>query len=100
MYAKGNLIEKGTEATINGDEVNIIEPDELTGTADGDYAYFRYTYDLKNRLVQVDKSIEGEVIPVAYYAYDVDGYRVSKTDRAENVIDYVFDLNGKIQDKR
>ncbi len=94
--ANGNLTEKGTEATVKGDEVDITDPDELTGTADGDYAYFRYTYDLKNRLVQVDKSVEGVVIPVASYTYDVDGYRVSKTDRDESVIDYVFDLNGKI----
>ncbi|MDC7224289.1 MAG: hypothetical protein PQJ60_11150, partial [Spirochaetales bacterium] len=46
----GNMVEKGTEAEISGDTVNILSPDELTEEAGEDYAYYSYEYDLKNRL--------------------------------------------------
>ncbi|MDC7224243.1 MAG: hypothetical protein PQJ60_10920, partial [Spirochaetales bacterium] len=92
----GNMVEKGTEAEVSGDTVNILSPDELTEEAGEDYAYYSYEYDLKNRLADVDRYVDGELIEVASYTYDIDSYRVSKTDREGLTTDFVFDLSGKI----
>ena len=91
--AAGNLVKKGNNYTINGNQVTFT----TTGTG---VEYWEYTYDLLNRLISVTKN--GTI--VAEYGYDPGGVRVVKkvyqngvnTDR----IHYVFEGTEPIFEKR
>ena len=75
----GNLIAKGNQFTVNGDQVTLT----TTGTG---VEYWQYNYDLLNRLIQVTKN--GTIVSI--YGYDPDGLRVVK--KANGVTThYVFE---------
>jgi hypothetical protein len=83
----GNLIEKETDYTINGEEL-IFDND------DGEY--WKYEYGLLNRMTSVYKSDAGKNNKqlVAEYTYDADNYRMKKDSVEEGVTYFVFGLNG------
>ena len=82
----GNMVEKGD--SFSEDKTSVYQ--------EGDYT--NYGYDLFNRLVEVKKLNEttNEVETVAEYVYNVNGYRIRKTDGDGNTTNYVFDLEGKV----
>jgi len=80
--ANGNLIEKGSSFTVE----NYVVSFNLT---QGEY--WKYTYDLLNRLNKVAKN--GQVI--AEYLYDESGLRIQKTG-ADGIVNYVFDTAGNL----
>jgi hypothetical protein len=85
----GNLTEKGTDYTLNGEELIF---DRVEGE------YWKYEYDLLNRMTAVYKSDAGtdNIRLVARYTYDADNYRVKKNSAAEGVTYFVFGLNGEV----
>ena len=86
--AAGNVVEKGNQFTINGDEVAFT-------TAGEGVEYWRYKYDLLNRLIKVTKN----GILVSEYAYDPEGLRVVKRAKGETT-HYVFQGTEPIFEKR
>ncbi|MCL5125900.1 MAG: hypothetical protein M1511_15655, partial [Deltaproteobacteria bacterium] len=80
--ANGNLIKKGNQYQITGEQV--------TFTTDGPFAeLWEYGYDLLNRLVTVKKN----GVQVSSYVYDPTGLRVAKRG-SKGETDYAFDLSG------
>jgi RHS repeat-associated protein len=81
----GNLVEKGKSFTENGDEVSI----DPTGE------YWRYEYDVLNRLSRVYRHDPdtSAVALVVEYGYDVNNLRIYRKAGA-NVTRYVFDTDG------
>ncbi len=98
--SNGNMTAKGTEPLRNGAEIKLVEghPDfsETTGI------YWRYEYDLFNRLVRVEKSAAGKagLVKIAEYLYGEDHLRVKKTrftgGSADEVKYYSFGNNGEL----
>ncbi|MDA3939144.1 MAG: hypothetical protein PF693_07530 [Spirochaetia bacterium] len=89
--ANGNMTEKGSVFTETGDEITITKEDE----------YFRYEYDLLNRLKNVyslDELTEEEVL-VKSYAYNASGMRILAEDAEGIKTYYTFDLDGKVVEK-
>ena len=86
--AAGNVVEKGNQFTINGDEVAFT-------TAGEGVEYWRYKYDLLNRLIKVTKN----GILVSEYAYDPEGLRVVKRAKGETT-HYVFQGTEPIFEKK
>lgn len=82
----GNLIEKGSSYSESIDGLTINKSD----------IYYSYTYDLKNRLVEVSKynSEINDTEVVATYLYDSNNYRIQKTDSEGKVTKYIFDIYG------
>ena len=89
----GNLIAKGNTYTINGDVVTFT-------TSGAGVEYWQYTYDLLNRLTEVDQN----GATVAQYGYDPDGLRVIKrvftSGSQTDTIHYIFEGNEPIFEKR
>jgi RHS repeat-associated protein len=85
----GNLTEKGTDYTLNGEEL-------IFDSVEGEY--WRYEYDFLNRMTAVYKSESGieNIQLVAEYTYDADNYRVKKDSVEEGVTYFVFGLNGEV----
>jgi hypothetical protein len=85
----GNLTEKGTHYTLNGEEM-IFDSEE------GEY--WKYEYDLLNRMTAVYKSDGGKDNKqlVAEYTYDADNYRVKKDSVEEGITYFIFGLNGEV----
>ena len=92
----GNLTEKGTHNTASSsDPVSF-------STTEGEY--WKYGYDLLNRLLNVSKSDSGSANAqlIAEYLYDYQGYRILKTKTEDGVTEterYVFDLGGNLLSK-
>jgi len=62
---------------------------------------WKYTYDLRNRLIMVEQRIEDTLEEVAKYVYDYNGYRIEKIDSDDVRTQYVFDQFGNmIQEER
>jgi RHS repeat-associated protein len=86
--AAGNMTEKGNQFTINGDTVTFT-------TSGDEVEYWKYKYDLLNRLIAVTKN--GTL--VAEYEYDPEGLRVVK--KAKGVTThYVFEGTEPIFEKK
>ena len=86
--ANGNLVEKGNRYTEAGGEPAI----EAAGE------YFRYEYDLLNRLIRVHRydAEAGAVVQAASYGYNTDNLRVYRRDRAGQETFYLFDESGNL----
>lgn len=82
----GNLLEKGNVWTESGDTVSI--------TATGEY--WKYEYDLLNRLTKVYQynADSAAVELVVEYGYDVNNLRVYRKTSAGEITHFVFDLDG------
>jgi RHS repeat-associated protein len=87
--ANGNLVEKGSAYAIGNGQVAFTRK-----SGDG-VEYWKYTYDVLNRLIRVEKNEEvaGE------YGYDPDGLRVWKRAGGAT-IHYVFEGAEPIFEKR
>lgn len=81
----GNLLEKGNVWTESGDTVSI--------TATGEY--WKYEYDLLNRLTKVYQynADSAAVELVVEYGYDVNNLRVYRKTAAGEITHFVFDLD-------
>jgi RHS repeat-associated protein len=88
--AAGNLVEKGNKYTIASDQMTITTK---SGTG---VEYWKYGYDLLNRLVKVQKN--GKT--VVEYGYDPEGMRVVKKSTENWTTHYVFDGNEPIFEKQ
>jgi len=80
--ANGNLIQKGTNYTINGDQVTIHARGE----------WWEYEYDLLNRLVSVKKN--GRF--VAGYMYDGAGRRVKRAGAGNEITHFIYNQWGQL----
>ncbi len=93
--ANGNMVEKGSVYTDDGNDLEISMEDE----------YWLYEYDLLNRLTKVykwDKDVNGGVgdtVLVKSYRYNASGYRVVSTDADGVSTYYSFDINGRMVEK-
>lgn len=89
----GNMVEKGSKFTINGDNVTFV-------TSGEGVEYWQYRYDLLNRLISVSKN--GTII--AEYAYDPEGLRVVKRKYVNGIFSekthYVFEGTEPIFEKK
>lgn len=85
--ANGNLTEKGSVFTGG---------DSLSFSADQG-EYWRYEYDLQNRLVRVLKGLAGSnsAVETASYRYAADGLRLSKT-KAGATSYFVYGMGGNL----
>lgn len=95
--ANGNLVEKGTQYKDYGNDIDVVDPTQADFIHGADAEYFRYVFDLKNRLKAVWKynpQTQGIEL-VSEYLYDVDGMRVKKTSKTQEV-HYIFDNSGKV----
>ncbi|MDY7027332.1 MAG: RHS repeat-associated core domain-containing protein [Spirochaetota bacterium] len=87
----GNTIEKGSEYTESGEELEIEKAGEWWG----------YEYDLLNRLTAVytwNEETESEEL-VKSYRYNGAGYRVAEVDREGQESYSLFDSEGKLAEK-
>ncbi len=83
--ANGNLIEKSNRFTVKADgDVELVR----SGVG---VEYWKYQYDVQNRLVGVEKN--GEVI--AEYGYDVDGMRIL-SEVGDKSTRYVYNCLGNV----
>jgi RHS repeat-associated protein len=82
----GNMIEKGSRFEDTGSQLRFF---------DNEGEYFKYEYDLSNRLVRVLRSDAGTATAAerASYRYGPDGLRISKTT-ANGTTYYVYGLDG------
>jgi RHS repeat-associated protein len=95
--ANGNMVEKGTQYKDFGNDIDVVDPTQSDFIHEADAEYFRYVFDLKNRLKAVWKynpQTQGIEL-VSEYLYDVDGMRVKKTSKLQEV-HYIFDNSGKV----
>jgi RHS repeat-associated protein len=88
--AAGNLVEKGNKFSIASDQVIFITK---SGTG---VEYWKYEYDLLNRLVKVQKN----GATVVEYGYDPEGLRVVKKSTENGTTHYVFDGTEPIYEKQ
>lgn len=82
----GNLIEKGDTYSVNGDKLTITPSEN----------YFKYIYDLKNRLIEVhtyNKETQAVERKVSYI-YDGQNQRIEKINKEGISTRYVFDIFG------
>lgn len=85
--ANGNLIERGDTFTWNASDPVIDQS--------GDYTL--YEFDLLNRLISVFHADDyGGLQIAAEYRYNINGYRILRTDSSGDETRYVFDLAGNI----
>lgn len=85
----GNLIEKGSVYTDNGASLAFMENG-------GDY--WRYNYDLENRLVAVSHGTVGtqSVALVVSYTYDPTGVKLKTTSVAKGITYTVYGTDGNV----
>jgi len=89
--ANGNMTEKGSIYTELGNEVIITKEDE----------YFRYEYDLLNRLTKIYSldEVTGDEVFVKSYVYNAEGMRITAEDSEGIKTQYTFDTGGKVVEK-
>jgi len=89
--ANGNMLEKGSVYTELGDNLIITKEDE----------YFRYEYDLLNRLKNVYSldEVTGNEVFIKSYIYNAAGMRITAENSEGIKTQYTFDTGGKVVEK-
>jgi RHS repeat-associated protein len=82
--ANGNLTEQGSSYTGTEDSLTIAMSDD----------YRQYRYDLLNRLTEVLRYQDGNLVTVARYGYDINSLRIYKEDGEGKTTRYVYDATG------
>ena len=87
--AVGNLVEKGSSYTVGSD--GAVTFDQSSGE------YWKYEYDLWNRMSGVSHGTAGtaSATKVASYTYDPEGLRIAKS-AAGVTTNYVYDTDGNL----
>ncbi len=88
--ANGNLTSRGNQGTWDS-TTDRFTWDEAQGEV------WQYSYDLKNRLIQVDHSLQGAngIKTAARYAYNIRDLRI-QTTKGSTVSYYQYDLSGDL----
>ena len=93
----GNMVKKGNTFVISDDTVSFTTKGE-------DVEYWEYKYDLLNRLIEVTKNNNDDMIILSKYAYDPEGFRVVKyqfvNGTQSDKTHYVFQGTEPIFEKR
>jgi RHS repeat-associated protein len=82
--ANGNLTEQGSSYTGTEDSLTIAMSED----------YRQYRYDLLNRLTEVLRYQDGNLVIVARYGYDINSLRIYKEDGQGITTHYVYDATG------
>jgi RHS repeat-associated protein len=82
--ANGNLTEQGSSYTGTEDSLTIAMSED----------YRQYRYDLLNRLTEVLRYQDGNLVTVARYGYDINSLRIYKEDGQGITTHYVYDATG------
>jgi RHS repeat-associated protein len=82
--ANGNLTEQGSSYTGTEDSLTIAMSED----------YRQYRYDLLNRLTEVLRYQDGNLVTVARYGYDINSLRIYKEDGEGKTTHYVYDATG------
>jgi RHS repeat-associated protein len=82
--ANGNLTEQGSSYTGTEDSLTIAMSED----------YRQYRYDLLNRLTEVLRYQDGNLVTVARYGYDINSLRIYKEDGEGKTTRYVYDATG------
>jgi RHS repeat-associated protein len=82
--ANGNLTEQGSSYTGTEDSLTIAMSED----------YRQYRYDLLNRLTEVLRYQDGDLVPVARYGYDINSLRIYKENGEGKTTRYVYDATG------
>jgi RHS repeat-associated protein len=80
----GNLTEQGSSYTGTEDSLTIAMSED----------YRQYRYDLLNRLTEVLRYQDGNLVTVARYGYDINSLRIYKEDGQGITTHYVYDATG------